>query len=456
MESEEQHPQEHLPHTKQPAPEQLSTDTPVPESDSPSRLPHILIAGVLILALAGLAGFIATRNSDSTDTSPLGQNSDQRNQPQRQTDSRFLRDYLDRCEETEPAFTSLPLKASELGYIEPLGKMSDGHVTPTDHLYVAPINPSVPANTYAVLMPADGIIVQVDKMSKQKIGDVDSGEKTIPEDHRVTISHSCRYFSIFIHIHALSDSVKQQVGELDWGTQKRTNIKLRAGDTIGFIGGNAVDWTLLDTSTTLPGFISPARYLDESWKIHTVDPTDVYQGPLRELLIAKSLRSAEPWGGKIDYDQPGKLIGTWFREGSGNYFGDQNRMRDPSYRYWDGHLSIAPDYIDHTTTVFSIGNWEGMAQQFTVKGSFDAASINRQSGPVKLGLLRYNYSLADGKPWSDRSTHARGMKLMQTEELKGTALVEVLDGEKLKVELFPGKSANQVTGFTSAAMMYDR
>jgi hypothetical protein len=32
----------------------------------------------------------------------------------------------------------------------------------------------------------------------------------------------------------------------------------------------------------------------------------------------------------------------------------------------------------------------------------------------------------------------------------------VMDGEKLKFEGFPGKTADQVTGFTAAAQTYER
>ena len=38
----------------------------------------------------------------------------------------------------------------------------------------------------------------------------------------------------------------------------------------------------------------------------------------------------------------------------------------------------------------------------------------------------------------------------------GVVLLEVQSGEKLKVETFVGKTANQVDGFTSAAIMYER
>lgn len=422
----------------------------------------LIVGVVLILAIAGAAFALSRSNKDRYSASNDKQEETSQNDysspsSTNQSTSAFLANYSDRCEKKDTVnFTSFPLKEADFSYFEPLGKMADAHVTPTDHLYLSPTNPNAADNTYPVLMPADGTIVEIGKMPQQQVGDALSGTKTIQDDHRVTISHSCRYFSIFIHVHALSDAVKKEVGALDWNTSKRTNIKLKAGEAIGYIGGSPVDWSVNDTESTLKGFITPSRYQDESWKIHTIDPTDLYTGEMKEKFIARSLRSSEPWGGKIDYDQAGKLVGTWFQTGSGNYFGDQSRTGEPGYRYWDGHLSIVPDYLDSKSTVFSIGNWEGSAQQLTVKGAFGPASIGVGSGPVKIELLRYNHVKADGSAWTNRAGLTRGVKLAQTETFKGTALVQVLDGEKLKVELFPGKTAAQVSGFTSAARTYER
>lgn len=43
-----------------------------------------------------------------------------------------------------------------------------------------------------------------------------------------------------------------------------------------------------------------------------------------------------------------------------------------------------------------------------------------------------------------------------TQELTGVVLFELMTDGKLKAETFPGRSANQVTGFTSSAQIYER
>lgn len=343
------------------------------------------------------------------------------------------------------------MKLNELAYIRPLGAMSDGHVTPTDHVYIGGPNPNAADNTYAVLMPADGTVTAVAAMPAQYIGDR-TGQQVAAEDHRIVVSHSCRYFSIFIHIHKLSDAVTAAVGKLQPNENKQANVELKAGDVIGYIGGSTFDWTPLDTTTTLKGFITPSRYSGESWKIHTVSPFDLYKGELKTQLEAKSLRSVAPLGGKIDYDQPGKLIGNWFREGTGGYTGPGENNGG---RYWDGHLSVVPDYIDPASTIVSTGNWGGSAKQMVVKGTHDPATVGEQQGPVKYELLRLNY-INPANPMADARMPTKGMKPAQNTALEGTILLQVLPGEKLKVETFPGKSATQVTGFTAAAQLYER
>jgi hypothetical protein len=330
-----------------------------------------------------------------------------------------------------------------------MGKTSDGHVTPTDHVYITPLNPSAADNSYNVVMPADGRIVEVGAMPAQYVGDM-AGAKVAPEDHRIVIAHSCRYYSIFIHVHQLSEKVKAEVGTLAPNTQKQVAIALKAGDPIGKIGGSPVDWTMVDVESNLKGFVTPKLYEGEPWKIHTIDPFSMYTGSLREQLEAKSLRSTKPIGGKIDYDKKKTLQGNWFKAGTHGY---QGATPD---RYYDGHLSIAPDYIDPDTTIVSIGNWQGKAAQFVVKGKVDPTTATKATSPVKYELIARNYETPEGAPWNGRSGLVKGLKVSQRGAVVGTIAFEIEDGEKLRLETFPGKTAAQVTVLTPAAQIYER
>lgn len=411
-----------------------------------------LFIGAIAVIVIGLGGvvFALTNKSESKNSNTQQSNQNSTTQ-QSSTDSLFLQQNGQGCKQRDVEFSSAPMKMSDLNIIRPLGAVNDGHVTPTDHVYVG-AGTNAPDNTYPVLMPADGIVTNISAMPAQYIGD--KAQATASEDHRLTISHSCRYFSIFIHIHKLSDTLKSAVGSLNPNESKNTSIELKAGDALGYVGGQTFDWTSVDTQTQLKGFITPALYEGESWKIHTVSPFDLYKEPLKSQLEAKSLRTVAPIGGKIDYDQAGKLIGNWFREGSGGYSGQNNASSGG--RYWDGHLTIAPDYIDPASTYVSIGNWTNdKAMQFTVKGAVDPAAVDPAAGIVKFELIRMSHVTPNGTHWTGNS-HATGLKLSQSGSVEGTIIFQVMQGEKLKVEKFPGKTATQVTGFTGAAQIYSR
>ena len=433
----------------------IQTDPSAPEPTGLlAKIKHakkllVIVAVVILLLIAGIVyAFTKKSSNTNTDTRNTRGSSRTSDTSKSAAGSAFMQQYGQGCKSRNVTFSSAPMKMDDLAYIRPLGAVSDGHVTPTDHVYIGPPNPAAADNTYPVLIPADGIITDVSAMPAQYIGDR-AGQKVAPEDHRIVISHSCRYFSIYIHIHKLSDKLQAAVGTLQPNESKKANLELKAGEVVGYIGGSTFDWTPIDTSKRLKGFITPSLYEGESWKIHTVSPFDLYTGDLKSQLEAKSLRSVAPLGGKIDYDQPGKLIGNWFRQGTKGYSGESG-----SGRYWDGHLSIAPDYIDPTSTVVSIGNWMGSAKQFVVSGSVDPSRVTVGDGLVKYELKRLNYVTDSGGSTGNNPT--KGMHPSQDSELEGTIALQVLTGEKLKVETFPGKTSSAVQGFTSAAQTYDR
>lgn len=414
----------------------------------------LIIVGAVVLAL--IAVFVIFKLTSKGEDKGVSGRQEKDNGRQNSQNNQngggpsFMDQYGQNCENKDSvAFTSSPVPIEQLGQIEPMGKVEDGHVTPTDHMYVGPLNSQAADNTTDVVMPADGRVIMVAAMPTQYIGD--KAQQTAPEDHRIIVSYSCKLFSIFIHVHKLSPKLQAEVGTLAPNTQKNLSLSLKAGEKIGYIGGNPVDWTMLDTSKKLTGFITPSLYSGEAWKIHTIDPFPLFTGELKQKLIAKSLRSSEPYGGKIDYDQAGKLVGNWFKAGTNGYSG---KSMD---RYYDGHLSIAPDYIDTKTTIVSLGNWEGKAHQFAVKDpSATPDKVSKQTGKVKYQLVKRSYMQPNGQPWTG-SGLVKGITLnAASSQPVGTIMFEVMDGNKLKVESFPNKALGEVTEFTPAAQIFER
>ena len=60
-----------------------------------------------------------------------------------------------------------------------------------------------------------------------------------------------------------------------------------------------------------------------------------------------------------------------------------------------------------------------------------------------------------GQFW-DRLHYAAGLRRSDGTRVVGTVLMQLLDNRRLQVEVFMGKRASQVTGFTNAALAYER
>jgi hypothetical protein len=160
-------------------------------------------------------------------------------------------------------------------------------------------------------------------------------------------------------------------------------------------------------------------------------------------LLKLNPRKADPPFGKIDYDIDGRLVGNWFREGSGGYPGDR---RDPR-GYWMGHLAFAYHHTEPSVVIVSIGDFNGQPRQFAVKGNGpDPAKMSAREGIVKYELV-YAPLNNSGEP-IELPPHMRGVQ--------GVLLAQVRENRKLTVEVFPGKTAAAVTAFTTGARTYER
>jgi len=342
-----------------------------------------------------------------------------------------------RCEGTKTKFDYAPVNLEKTLVFQPLGLMTGGHVTPIDHHYFQNFGNDKP--DIEVYSPGSGFVTSIGHMPGAPEG----------EDYRVVISHTCTIESIYIHIDILSEELASAIGKEDYAS---VEIPVEAGELIGYYATN-VDYNLVDAEVTLDGFVIPEHYSGEAWKIHVPNTYDYFNEPVKSQIIAISLRSVEPISGKIDYDIDGKLVGNWFLEGTGGYAGGGTGTE----RYWLGHLAIAYDAYDPTRIVFSIGNYEGKdSEQFGVKNNApDPAAIGIKDGMIKYELVDFGYVTSDGKDW-DRTTFAEGITGIGYDSVRGVVLVEMVDSRKIKFEVFPGKTAGQVSGFTDNSKIYKR
>lgn len=334
--------------------------------------------------------------------------------------------------------TNLPMNIDDVETISPYGLTAGAHVTPIDHLYIYP--KKSPRDKYPVYAMADGFIVEIGSRGVM----IDTGEERLPE-YRIIFQHSCQTVSYFDLVTKLDRSLLDKIGQLEPNEVKnRLRIPVKAGQEIGRIGGQSLDTAVYNFSMTLPGFIHPKLYESEFWKVHTDDFFSYFSQENQDLMQAKNYRRVKPYSGKIDYDQPGKLIGNWFKTGTNGYAGPkESQNKSGPNGYWTGHLAIFYDAIDPSIITVSFGNYQGEPKAFAVKNnSPDPANISTDSGVVKYELVAQKNNFFSGSTPSNI--------------VEGTVLFQVLGGERLKMELFPNKTANEVSKFTTSALTYER
>lgn len=353
---------------------------------------------------------------------------------------RSTADIVNNCEGSKGTvqMKHSPMDLEDVNSIIPTGLLAGPHVTPIDHLYFYPkdMTNRDAAPVYAM---ADGYITGYQERTQNVEGNAQKSE------HRLFIQHTCDFYSYFDLMTSLDSSIADKVkggGDL--------RIPIKAGQVLGRVGAQSLDTAIYNYAMTLPGFVNPDSYVAEDWKIHTDDFFKYFDEPLRSQMLALNPRKVEPYGGKIDYDIAGRLQGNWFLEGTNGYAGPKEYQHgnNPDGRgYWLGHLSIAPDVVNTSLVNISFGDYEGKATQFTaLSSSPDPAEVSASSGIVKYELTQYQQPVP---------TPTGGVPVRDN-RVRGVVLFQVLESNKLKMEAFPNKTANQVSGFTSAVKVYTR
>ena len=341
-------------------------------------------------------------------------------------------------------FSFPPRKIGDIGIIEPMGLMLSSHVTPIDHQYYYPsiwTQELSEESMKDVFSPADGVVTELQSMPAY----FNQGKGTQYGDYRFIIHFTCEFYAIYIHVNQLSDNLKNAIGENERLTAP---VEVKAGEYIG--RARSFDFSVHYEKSFLKGFVVPEHYAREPWKIHTVDPFDYFSPEVKTQLLTKNIRTEKPLGGKIDRDVDGKLAGSWFEENTNGYQG----VKEPEY--WVTHASFSPDVLDESHFIISLGDFAGEAKQFGAKGnSPDPKSVGVESGLVKYELVDFDYKDETGAYWN-RMNYAKGLKAANSDEVKGTVLVQLLQARKLKLEIFPGKNASEVSGFTGSAKIYER
>lgn len=348
------------------------------------------------------------------------------------------------CSGHDPVtFGSAPMRLDDIINVGPYGLMVGAHVIPSDHQgYSFPRQGPGPA--YDVLAVADGEIVQVTVRNVS----VDTGRPSSPQYH-ITLRHSCSIVSQYDLVDELDPALAAHAESLRMGIP----VPVKEGQVIGRTGASSqgMDLWVADLRTLAPGYAVPEHYLAEPWRVYAIEPFSLFAEPLRSQLRARSIRRAEPRGGRADTDIDGRLVGGWFVEGTNGYAGTSQRD------FFRTHLAVTYHAYDPTAVIVSLGDFEGRPRQFGVRGNGpDPAQVSMASGQVKYELASWAYFVGNsGRGWDYRAP-VDNLRVLPGTETLGTLLLQLVGERQLKVEVFPGKHPNQVNGFTAAAQMYER
>ncbi|MEK9201251.1 MAG: hypothetical protein AAB909_04750 [Patescibacteria group bacterium] len=348
-----------------------------------------------------------------------------------------------KCEGMEKLkLTHLPMQYEDFSMIIPYGLVVGDHVTPIDHQYFSPTVFRSPRDKYEVYAMADARLVSIEPRVKPEY-----------TEYRLVFSMSCRVFYYYDLVTSLSEEILKAAGEVKQGRSNRSvNIPVKAGQLIGRIGGQTLDFAVWDTEVVLPGFVNSESYKEERWKIHTVDPLEYYTEELKQLAVSKYIRTVHPVSGKIDYDIDGKLIGNWFLEGTEGYRGTKSQKMDG---YSQTHLAIVPNHIDPAVYIASFGNFGGKFRQLAIgDNNLDPKVVGPGDGIVKYTLFEYGYLKSDGERWDGMSL-AKDLKVKLYSPV-GCVMYQLVEMGMLKMEVFSGSECGEVSGFTKKAVLYTR
>ncbi len=348
--------------------------------------------------------------------------------------------------------TYAPMKTEQMSVIIPYGLMAAGHVTPIDHQYYWGKDQMGNADMYDVLAPADGTIVELDYRDRSQ------ENAKVKGDYRGVISYSCTFFTYFDLATSLSPEI---TAKLDKGWESKqvihTNIPVKAGQVIGKVGGQSLDFAVWDTTVTLKNLLVPVAYNNkEPWKIHTAPPLKYFSESVKAKILPRYANQSLKTDGTIDQDVDGSAAGNWFLEGTNGYVKiSAYGTPEESTPYYSSHLSFAHDHVDPNGWVFSSGDVNGQPQQFAIKNpSVLPDALKPGAAPTKYEIAQWNHADDKGTSWVGRGPAASIMMVPGIS--KGTVLVQMLEGRKVKVEVFLNKTLSQVSGFTANAKLYTR
>lgn len=229
-----------------------------------------------------------------------------------------------------PLLSEYPVEWGKLAYIRPLGDLDPpGHTIPAQHMYWNFVSPG--AEELTLRAPGPVTVTRIER------SEYDS--RTYEYDYSIEFSVCNSVTGYFHHVSDLSAALHEAAGSAyeDCETKETTSETITechaeisrsfdAGEALGIVGDIAatmgVDFGMTDARVT-HSFINQERM---TYLAHQVAAYDYYPPEMQAQIAEKigtadgSRRTAEPLGGKVDYDLAGTAQGVWFKVGGTGFF----------------------------------------------------------------------------------------------------------------------------------------
>jgi len=295
-------------------------------------------------------------------------------------------------------FNYSPIEKSNIDFILSLGWIQpSGHTIPTDHIYFwYPHESSDPP--LPVYAPGAGVVNKILLVPVLNI----------PEC-KVWVRMNDNFMYYLDHI-VPYDSIKE-------------GSTIKAGQVIGTTGlGRSIDLGVIDYSI-LVDFANPKRYYDEY--LHCGKPLTYFVDSLKTVLYSKVDREGDDKDGEVNVDVKGALSGNWFLDDATFYTDGPDG--------WEKELAFAFDIQHPAKVLVSVGGTIGLTGKWGIPND----AIQPKDVTVASGKVAYPLQYTGG--------------LTQA----GLMIVQMLDADHIKVEVFPNSQASNAE-FDGDARIYAR
>ena len=349
-----------------------------------------------------------------------------------------------------------PMAPEDIDFIKPLGAIAGSHPTPVSHQYYYP-----KANVIAdVKSPVDGTIISLTNRGTANTGNTFGGATGENYEVQYVIEYSCDFYLILDHVIGVPEKFQTELGD-SW--DKRVRIPVKTGELLGkHTDGAKIDISVIDlTRDVVTGLVNPKAYYGgprgqegEPFKLFERDSFEYYEEPLRSAMEDKSLRTIAPRGGFFGYDVKDTLQGNWYIDGT-SYSGSKG-VKGNFGAFYKTHVSLVPNHLDESKLRVTIGDDfsdKEMARSYGVTLpalSFD--SVTAESGLVMYELRRL--VPCDGSDPVTATPRSRNEECNDVE--MGTVLLELVDSETMKLEVFFKTPISSDLAFTDKARIYSR